>query len=29
MRAILDDRYGATVANRAVDDLIADILEDS
>jgi hypothetical protein len=28
MRAILDDRYGATVANRAVDDLIADILDE-
>ncbi|MEN8239806.1 MAG: hypothetical protein ABFR53_11485 [Actinomycetota bacterium] len=29
MRNILDDRYGNTVASRAVDDLIADILEES
>ena len=28
MRKILDDRYGDTVATRAVDDLIADILDD-
>jgi hypothetical protein len=28
MRKILDDRYGDTVASRAVDDLIADILDD-
>ena len=27
MRSILDKRYGKEVANRAVDDLIADILE--
>lgn len=27
MREILDKRYGGEVANRAVDDLIADILE--
>ena len=29
LRAILDDRYGDTVANRAVDDLIAEILDES
>ena len=28
MRKILDDRYGKTVATRAVDDLIADILDE-
>ena len=28
MRSILDDRYGETVANRAVDDLIAEILDE-
>lgn len=28
MRKILDDRYGNTVATRAVDDLIADILDE-
>jgi hypothetical protein len=29
MRTILDSRYGKSVANKAVDDLIADILGDS
>ena len=28
MRAILDERYGETVANKAVDDLIAEILDE-
>jgi hypothetical protein len=28
MRALLDDRYGETVAHRAVDDFIADVLDD-
>ncbi len=29
MRAILDERYGKTVAARAVDDFIAEILDDT
>lgn len=29
MRNILDDRYGETVANQAVDNLIADILDET
>jgi hypothetical protein len=29
MRTILDDRYGETVANQAVDSLIAEIFDDS
>ena len=29
MRALLDDRYGDEVAHRAVDDLIAEILDES
>ncbi len=29
MRTILDDRYGESVANQAVDNLIADILDES
>jgi hypothetical protein len=28
MRSILDERYGDTVANRAVDDLISEILDE-
>jgi len=29
MRGILDDRYGETIGNRAVDDFLAEILEES
>ncbi len=29
MRDLLDERYGETVANRAVDDLIAEILDET
>ena len=28
MRGILDDRYGETVGNRAVDDFLSEILDD-
>lgn len=28
MRSILDDRYGETVGNRAVDDFLSEILDD-
>jgi hypothetical protein len=29
MRDLLDERYGETVANREVDDLIAEILDET
>jgi hypothetical protein len=29
MRGILDDRYGETVGNRAVDDFLAEILDEA